>query len=151
VPAFEDSIELPCSSTVLFDFLTQPKNLLVVSPPDLGIRLLEAPERLELGSRVTVVGRRWGVPQRITTEVIALEHERELTEEQREGPFRSFRHARILEQQGHAVRLTERIDFEPPGGLVGMLMTATRIQQGLVELGAYRFRALRNVFPSPGA
>jgi ligand-binding SRPBCC domain-containing protein len=151
VPAFENSIELPCSPAHLFDFLTQPKNLLVVSPPELGIQLVEFPERLLLGSRVTIVGRRWGVSQRMITEVIALDPEQKLTDEQREGPFRNFRHIRSLAEFSGGVRLTERIEFDPPGGLIGMMMTAARIQQGLAELGEFRFGVLRKLFKAPGA
>lgn len=146
MPAFESKVELPCSPELLFDFLAQPENLIKVSPPELQVRLVEAPVRIELGSRITVVGKRWGISQRMTTEVIGYDVGHLLTDEQREGPFRAFRHTRIIEPTGDLVRLIERIEFEPPGGLVGMLMTASRIREGLAEVSQYRIQAMRKIF-----
>jgi ligand-binding SRPBCC domain-containing protein len=112
----------------------------------LQVRLIEAPARIEMGSRITVVGKRWGIAQRMTTEVVGFDLGRLLTDEQREGPFRAFRHTRIIEATGTAVRLIEKIEFEPPGGLVGMLMSASRIREGLAEVSQYRVQAMRRIF-----
>jgi ligand-binding SRPBCC domain-containing protein len=119
-----------------------------VSPPELQVRLVEAPARIELGSRITVVGKRWGISQRMTTEVTGFDLGRLLADEQREGPFRAFRHTRIIEPAGGLVRLIETIEFEPPGGLVGMLMSASRIREGLAEVSLYRIQAMRKIFES---
>jgi ligand-binding SRPBCC domain-containing protein len=148
VPVFESSVELPCSAEVLFDFLVKPENLIKVSPPDLQVRLIEAPARIELGSRITVVGRRWGISQKMTTEVIRFDVGRVLADEQREGPFRAFRHTRVIHQTGSLVRLTETIEFEPPGGIIGMMMSASRIKEGLAEVSEYRGQAMRRHFDS---
>ena len=146
MPVLESSLDLACSPDALFEFFLLPANLLKVSPPDLHVKLVEAPNRLELGSRVTIVGRRWGIAQRMTTEVITLDLARTLTDEQRDGPFRAFRHARTFSPRGTGVTLMERIEFEAPGGLVGLMITAARIQESLMELGAYRFQALQSIF-----
>jgi ligand-binding SRPBCC domain-containing protein len=146
VPVFESSVELPCTPAALFNFLVQPQNLLKVSPRELQIQLLEAPAILEIGSRVTVVGRRWGISQRMTTEIVAFEPHRLLADEQREGPFRSFRHTRRIDAGGERVHLSELIEFEPPGGIVGMFMTASRIREGLAELSEFRNSAMCEIF-----
>jgi ligand-binding SRPBCC domain-containing protein len=131
---------------MLFDFLVQPENLIRVSPPELQVRLVSAPPRIEMGSRITVVGKRWGISQRMTTEVTGFDLGRLLADEQREGPFRAFRHTRIIEAASGQVRLIETIEFEPPGGLVGMLMSASRIREGLAEVSQYRIQAMRKIF-----
>lgn len=146
MPVFENSLELPCSAESLFDFFLQPANLLKISPPDLNVTLLEAPERLALGSRITIVGRRWGLSQKMTTEVVAFELARVLTDEQRDGPFRRFRHERSFSPSAAGVMLTERIEFEPPGGLMGLMLTASKVKQSLEEVGAFRFQALTDLF-----
>jgi hypothetical protein len=38
----------------------------------LHLKVEEGPEVLQLGSRVTVRGRRWGIPQRVVSEVTSL-------------------------------------------------------------------------------
>lgn len=146
MPEFESSVDLPCTAAQLFDFLIRPANLPKVSPKELQIQLIEAPAVIELGSRITVVGRRWGIAQQMTTEVVAFETEHLLTDEQRTGPFRSFRHTRIIDPLGESVRLMERIEFEPPGGLVGLFLSASRIREGLAELAGYRNRVMSDIF-----
>ena len=50
------------------------------------VPLVEGPEQLSLGSRITVQGRRWGIPQRIVSEVTAFEPNVRFVDEQRQGP-----------------------------------------------------------------
>ena len=47
--------------------LLRPANLVRLAPPDMGFRLLAAPETLSLGARVAVGLRRWGVTLRLET------------------------------------------------------------------------------------
>jgi ligand-binding SRPBCC domain-containing protein len=146
VAVFESSVELPCTPAALFEFFTQPENLIKVSPPELQVQLVESPARLELGSLVTILGRRWGISQRMTTEVVGFDPCRLLADEQRAGPFRSFRHTRLIDSAGLQARLTEKIEFEPPGGIVGLFMTASRIRDSLAEVSEFRNRAMREIF-----
>ena len=89
--------------------------------------------------RVTVQTRRWGVAIRLTTEVTALEPNRLLVEEQRQGPFRRWIVTRTLEPLGGGrTRLAEAVEFDPPGGMLGLRATAVRIEAELGELFAHR-------------
>ena len=55
---FERTMRFNRSAAEVFDFLARPANVVRVSPPDLHLRLVEGPERIELGSRITWKGRR---------------------------------------------------------------------------------------------
>lgn len=148
VPAIEMSQSLPCTITALFDFLVRPAHLLRISPPDLKLELVEAPQLLALGARLTVRGRRWGIPQIVTSEVVEFEHEELIVEKQVRGPLRYFRHERRLKKTADGVLLSEGLQFEPPGGLIGLMMTAERIEKELRPLLAYRQKRLAELFAS---
>jgi ligand-binding SRPBCC domain-containing protein len=127
----------------VFDFFRRPACLLEVSLPDLHLRLLDAPELLERGSRLTVQVRRWGMTQRVITEVIVFEEGRLFVEEQREGPFRTWTHERRFEALADGgTRLTEQIDYDPPAGLLGMMLTAAVVERELNRAYAYRAEKL---------
>jgi ligand-binding SRPBCC domain-containing protein len=149
VPTFEASAEFACPPATLFDFLIRPANLPRVSPPDLSLRLVHAPERAELGSRITVEGRNLGMRHRLTTIVTAMQPHDLLADEQVEGPFRKYKHERRLRESNGGVLLAEFIDYEPPGGMLGLLLSKSRLEQYITEMYDYRIRAMRALLNPP--
>jgi ligand-binding SRPBCC domain-containing protein len=139
MPCFETSQDFAFPLGRVFDVFTRPANLARVMPPELHFRVIEAPERLELGSRVTVQGRRWGLGQRVTSEVTAFEAEVRFVQEQVCGPFRRWAHRHEFEAlPDGGTRVCEAIDFEPPGGLLGLQLTAAAVERELGQVFAYR-------------
>ena len=150
MPLFESSQIFARPSAEVFDFFSRPANLLAASPPELHLRLDEAPERLGPGARVTVRGRRWGVPHRIVTEVTAFEPGVLFVEEQRLGPFRRWVHTHRFDVVADGTRVSETIDFEPPGGLLGLTVTAASVLRDLEWAFAYRKKRLEELLgPAP--
>jgi ligand-binding SRPBCC domain-containing protein len=143
VPRFETRADWSVPADVLFSLLLRPTNLPLLAPADVNLRVLTAPEVLTFGARITVQTRRWGIAIRLTTEVTALIADRLLVEEQRQGPFRRWVVTRTLEPLSDgATRLIETVDFDPPGGLLGLRATAARIEADLAEMFAHRDRKL---------
>jgi ligand-binding SRPBCC domain-containing protein len=138
MPVFEHLTNLPHQPSVVFDFLLQPANLPRVMPPEFQFSLIEGPDRLSLGAKIIVLTRRWGYSQRITSEVTALEPDQLLEDIQRDGPFKKWEHRHILERTPEGTRMTDRIEFQPPGGLIGMLLKESTIVAELEEVFAYR-------------
>jgi ligand-binding SRPBCC domain-containing protein len=127
-----------------FAFFLRPANLLRLVPPELHLQLLEGPEELHLGARLTLQGRRWGLLYRSVTEVTALEPDALLVEEQRQGPFRKWAHTQRYEAlPGGETCVRETIEYEPPGGLLGLRLTVNRIEADLGWVFAYRVRKVR--------
>ena len=69
MPIFEHSMHFPHSIEVMFDFFCRPATLVTISPPELHMQLVDGPERIALGSRITLKGRRWGLRQTIVSEI----------------------------------------------------------------------------------
>jgi ligand-binding SRPBCC domain-containing protein len=145
MPVVEHVTELRCPPAVVFEFLSHPANLLKVSPPDMHLKLIAAPERVAVGVRVTVRARRWGISRSITNEVTALEPETLMIDEQREGPFGRFVHTHRMEPTPAGTRLTDRVEFEPPGGFLGLILTAARVERELREMFEFRDRRFREL------
>jgi ligand-binding SRPBCC domain-containing protein len=145
MPVFQAMQSFPRPLVEVFDFFCQPINLTRISPPDLQMRLLEAPLRIQLGSRITLLGRRWGVPQRLVSEVILFEPHTAFTDEQREGPFRKWVHVHRFEVVSGGTRVVDRVEFEPPGGILGLMVNAAAIERELNWLYEYRSQKLREI------
>jgi ligand-binding SRPBCC domain-containing protein len=143
MPIVRSTVDLDAAAERVFAVLLRPANLVRLAPPDLGFRLLAAPEMLTVGDRVVIGLRRWGVTLRLETEVTVLEADRLLIEEQRQGPFRRWVVTRRLEPLADGgTRLSDAIDFEPPGGVLGLALRTGTIERDLTLLFEHRRQAL---------
>src|SRR5712692_7372289 len=145
MPRFEKTTTLACPVAAVFEFLCRPANLVEVTPPEFNMRLTEGPERLQVGAQIVLQGRRWGFGQRIVSKVTALEPNHLLVDEQVEGLFKKWIHTHRLEETAGGTRMTDEIEFEPPGGMLGLVLTADTIQAELEDLFAYREQKLREL------
>jgi len=145
VHVFETTTALLCPAASLFDFVTRPANLVRVSPPELQVRISDPPEILELGSIIVLTARRWGFPQRFITQVVQFEPGRMFVEEQRHGPFKKMIHHHIVEADGTGARMIDRVEYEPPGGPLGLMLSPARIDKAMAELYAFRVQKFKEI------
>ncbi len=131
-----------------FAFFLDPHNLVRVSPPELHLRLEDEPPRLALGTRLVLRGSRWGIPQRIVSEVTAFEPNVSFTDEQREGPFGKWVHTHRFEPVPKGTRVIDTIEYEPPAGLMGLFVTPHMIETDLKWIFAFRVRRLTELLGS---
>jgi ligand-binding SRPBCC domain-containing protein len=129
----------------VFGFFVQTANVILLTPPELHLRVVEGPERLSLGARVTLKARRWGIPQQAVSEVTRFEPDTIFVESQLTGPFRRWVHTHSFEQAGAGTRVRDVIDFEPPGGLLGLVVTAGLLAKDLEWVFAHREKKLREL------
>lgn len=145
---FESTQVFPVPLEDLFRFFRDPANLVRVSPPELHMQLVEAPEQLDVGSRIVLRGSRWGIPQRVVSEVTALTPLESFTDEQREGPFGKWVHSHRFERVPEGTRVHDVIDYEPPGGLLGLFIPGRMIENDLRWIFAFRQRKLAELLGS---
>jgi ligand-binding SRPBCC domain-containing protein len=146
---FATTADLSAPIAKVFDFFRSPVNLLRVAPPALHLQLETAPDELQLGSRLVLCGKRWGIRYRSVMEVIAFEPGAYFLEEQREGAFRTWVHAHRFEATVNAgTRVVDEIDYEPPGGMLGLLLTTAAVERELNEFFRYRNAKLAEVLAS---
>jgi ligand-binding SRPBCC domain-containing protein len=149
MPVFEASHEYPRPLAEVFAFFGDPANLVRLTPPEFHLRLLEAPPRLALGSRVVFQGRRWGIPQRVVSEITTFDAPAVFTDTQVEGPFRKWVHTHRFEAVAGGTRVSDHVEYEPPGGLLGLVATAARVERDLRWVFEYRTKTLAQLLAQP--
>jgi ligand-binding SRPBCC domain-containing protein len=141
---FEARTTLRCVIDAAFDFLIRPDNVELLSHPDVGLEYIVAPDVIELGTRLKFKVEGYGVTQQIVHEIIAFERPTYFTEKQTTGPLGLWVHEHRLETGGDGeVTLIDRVEFKPPGGLIGFIATESRIMKSLEEGFAHQHRELR--------
>ncbi len=143
MPVWSCADVLPHPPALVFAFLQRPANRVRLAPPHWSLQLLSGPDQVALGSRLVLRGRRHGISQTSELEVTALEQDRLLEEEQRRGLFRRWKHSFTLEPTVETgTCLSERIEWEGPGGMLGLLLTAAAIERELHDYQAHRHSSL---------
>jgi ligand-binding SRPBCC domain-containing protein len=72
-----------------------------------------------LGEFVTWRARHFGITWTMTSTITEWDRPRRFVDEQRKGPFRSFRHEHRFEPTDQGTRLLDHVEFEAPFGLLG--------------------------------
>jgi ligand-binding SRPBCC domain-containing protein len=142
----EASVAIRTTVERVFDFLTSTENFSKIVPTDLKLKLVQAPDRLALGSRFEVQILGFGIPQNVIYEITQFEPPHRFQESQAKGPLGRYVHDHIFEPQADGtVQVTDRIEFEPPGGLLGMMLTADRLKTSLQQGLTHRHRELKKL------
>jgi ligand-binding SRPBCC domain-containing protein len=146
MPRVEASVFVRSPIERIFDFLTSSENFTKIVPADLQLRLVQAPPQMALGSRFEVQILGFGMPQNVIYEITEFVHPHRFQEAQVKGPLGRYVHDHdFAPQEDGTVRVTDRIDFEPPGGLLGFLLTAERLKTSLEQGLTHRHRELKRL------
>ena len=145
--SFEARVELACSLAEVFDLVSRPTGIQQISPPDMGLSFMESPEQYALGAKVQFRVHAMGLVKEITHEITAFDRPTHFSERQIAGPFQYWEHEHLFElHESGGVIVIDRIQFEPPGGLAGLVMNAKRIRDNLDEGFDYRHEQLEKLF-----
>ena len=138
---FETCITLPHSREKVFDFLIKTVNLVEMIPADAAMKVVSVPEVLVCGSRLEFEASGFGQTIKIVHEVTELVSPVSMTESQVQGLFKRWVHEHLVELDpaGHAI-LIDRIEFEPPGGMLGFVVTKKKILENLESMFKHRHR-----------
>jgi ligand-binding SRPBCC domain-containing protein len=144
MPLFETNVSLSCPPEVLFDFLLQPALVVALNPPEMNLTLIEAPEIVREGSQIRFQVEAFGFKQQMLHEIIRLIRPEGFLLREVEGVLKKFEHEHTLQAQADgSTILFERVDYEPPGGMVGFLLTEKKVREGLEKNFAHRHRLLK--------
>ena len=147
MPLFESRTPLNATSERVFEYILQPANLQAIAPPASQFVFVNPPKVIQLGSRLTCKVQAYGMVQQLSYEIVELVSPLRFREQMVEGPLKLWRHDYIIEpNQAGGVSLLNRIEFEPPGGLMGFIVTADKILEALEDGFHHRRQALQKIF-----
>lgn len=148
MPVFESRTDLNTTAEKLFDFLIRPANLQAISPPDMQFVYLDPPEVITAGCQLKVRTQLYGTVQHLTYEFVDIKPPHSFREKMVDGPLQLWVNDYIIEPQSSPdkVTLINRIEFEPPGGLMGFIVTEDSIRDALEDGFDHRAEVLQKQF-----
>lgn len=139
---FQSSSIFQCSVQTLREFLGQPENFPEVSDPELELEIVSAPVTISEGDTIEFRITAYGFKQRATHKYVTVS-ELEIVEEQIDGPMRHWRHRQCYVALDEAsCKLVDEVQFEPPGGMLGFVLTESKIKDSLAEGMQARYESL---------
>jgi ligand-binding SRPBCC domain-containing protein len=141
VPTFVKSVVIDAPVDEVFRFHERHDAFALLSPAFPPVSRIGGTGGIETGARVElrVGGIRWVALH------TAYEKDRLLVDEQIRGPFAKWVHRHEFEAAGGKTRLTDRIEYELPGGSLVNKLFGWTVIPGLRNMFARRHRVTREI------
>lgn len=142
---------LPISMEKAWEFLSDPKNLNEITPPDMSFEITSnfLPEKMYQGMIVTYkVSPFPGIKMNWVTEITHLRDGEYFVDEQRFGPYAFWHHQHHIRQVEGGVEMEDIIHYKAPFGIFGALSIPLIVKPRLKHIFDYRFNKLNELFPT---
>ena len=140
--------DLPISKDQAWDFLSDPKNLKIITPDYLGFNILSGADRKMFPGQIIqyIVTPIAGIPTKWVTEITHVKEGDYFVDEQRFGPYALWHHKHFIESIPGGVRMEDIVDYKLPFGVLGQLVHPILVKPKLKEIFEYRKQKLIELF-----
>lgn len=136
--------EIECPVSALFDWHLRERAFERLTPPWLDVHVKGMPKPLELGLKIDMSVRKFGVPLDCRFAVTELETDKKFVDEQLKGPFAYWRHEHKFEAlDGDRSLMHDDIRFTLPLGFVSDRLMGPFMERDLQRLFQYRHEVLK--------
>ena len=139
-------LHIPISDA--WEFLSNPKNLNEITPPELKFRILSGADQPMFEGQIIVYKIRIApmIWQRWVTEIKTVDPGRSFIDEQRFGPYKFWHHRHLLEAQGKHTIMHDEIHYGLGFGPFGEIAHAAYVRRKLRSIFACRRDVLEKRF-----
>lgn len=140
---------LPISKKEAWDFLSNPQNLKVITPPHMGFEITSpyTNDKVYEGQIITYkVYPFKGIKSYWVTEITKVQDQEYFIDEQRFGPYKMWHHEHFIEETDNGVLMTDIISYKMPFGFIGRMVEPIIVQKQLREIFEHREKKLIEIF-----
>ena len=140
--------KLPISLDKAWEFLSNPKNLKVITPDYMSFNIVSTIDRpLYTGQIIQyIVTPLLGIKTQWVSEITHIEEKKYFVDEQMYGPYALWHHKHFVKEIPGGVELEDIIDYKVPLGLLGQLVHPFLVKPKLEEIFNYRQEKLLELF-----
>ena len=139
---------LPISLDEAWEFLSNPKNLKVITPEYMGFKTLSGDDREMFAGQIIqyIVTPVFGIPMKWVTEITHVNDKKYFVDEQRFGPYDLWHHKHFLKEISGGVEMEDIVDYKVPMGIIGQLVHPFLVKPKLNEIFEFRRKKLIELF-----
>jgi len=140
--------KLPISAREAWDFLSDPKNLKVITPDYMGFKIQSGADRPMFSGQIIqyIVTPVAGIKTKWVTEITHVKEGEYFVDEQRFGPYALWHHKHFIKAIPGGVEMEDIIDYKLPLGVLGQLAHPILVKPKLQEIFDYRKEKLIELF-----
>ena len=139
---------LPISLDEAWEFLSNPKNLKVITPTYMGFKTLYGDEKPMYAGQLIqyIVTPVLGIPMKWVTEITHVDNKKYFVDEQRFGPYSLWHHKHFIKEIPGGVEMEDIVDYKVPMGILGQLVHPFLVKPKLNEIFEFRRKKLIELF-----
>ena len=139
---------LPISLEEAWEFLSNPKNLKVITPDYMGFKTLSGDDRPMFAGQIIqyIVTPVIGIPMKWVTEITHVQDKKYFVDEQRFGPYALWHHKHFLKEIPGGVEMEDIVDYKVPMGILGQMVHPFLVKPKLKEIFDFRRQKLIELF-----
>lgn len=136
----------------VFEFFSNAANLESITPGFLRFHIrTPQPITLRTGARIEYALSLFGIPVYWRTVISVWEPPVRFVDEQASGPFTYWRHEHTFEEHDGGVLMRDRVEYEEPLGVLGLLAHHVFVERLLRRVFDHRARQIRRLVANPTA
>jgi ligand-binding SRPBCC domain-containing protein len=131
-----------------WDFMSDPKNLSVITPPGMGFVTLSGDDRRMHPGQIIhyTVTPLLGIKLQWVTEITHVIPMGYFVDEQRYGPYKLWHHKHFMREIEGGVEMEDLVHYKLPMGILGRMAHPFLVKPKLEEVFDYREKKLRELF-----
>ena len=141
---------LPINVHKAWEFLSNPANLSVITPPHMGFKILSGADRAMFPGQIIqyIVSPFPCVNTRWVTEITHVKEGEYFVDEQRFGPYALWHHKHFIKPIEGGTLMEDIIDYKLPFGILGQMMHPLLVKKQLKKIFEFREEKLIELFGS---
>lgn len=141
---------LPVDVNTAWDFFSSPKNLALITPPELDFNILTDLNGEEIYEGMIInytVRPLLGIPLRWETEICRVDKPNFFTDRQLKGPYRLWEHTHTYTEVNNGILMKDEVKYQLPFGFIGDIAHSVIVKKKVENIFLYRKQVLETMFP----
>lgn len=140
--------KLPITIDEAWAFLSNPKNLKVITPDYMGFDILSGSEKPMFAGQIIeyIVTPILGIKTKWVTEITHVVDREYFVDEQRFGPYSLWHHKHFIKEIDGGIKMEDLLHYKLPFGILGKLVHPLLVKPKLDEIFEYRKNKLHELF-----
>jgi ligand-binding SRPBCC domain-containing protein len=145
---FRSVQNLPITVDQAWEFISNPKNLKVITPDYMGFVTLSGDEKPLYAGQIIqyIVTPLLGIPMKWVSEITNVEEKKYFVDQQLFGPYSLWHHKHFIKEIPGGVEMEDIVDYKVPLGILGQMVHPFIVKPKLNEIFEYRQKKLIALF-----